>query len=67
MSGPAYDEDGKKNSNFHLISGKATITQLGNGTLLFVPVKVGKAEGTYTVTVYMLGGGTATNTIIVDD
>lgn len=67
MSGPAYDEDGKKNSSFHLIGGEATITQQGNGTLLFVPVKVGRAEGAYTVTVHMLNGGDASNTIIVDD
>lgn len=67
MSGPAYGEDGKKNSSFHLIGGEATITQLGNGTLLFVPVKVGRVAGAYTVTVQMLNGGVASNTIIVDD
>lgn len=67
MSGPIYDKNGKKNSSFHLIGGEATITQLGNGTLLFVPVKVGRAAGSYTVTVRMLNGVDASNTIIVDD
>jgi len=67
MSGPEFDDNGKKNSNFHIIGGHAIIKQLGNGTLLFVPVKVGKAEGAYTVTVHMFGGSSASNTIIVDD
>jgi len=38
----------------------------GNGSTLNVPVKVGKKKGLYTVSVSLMGGGFAVNSIIVD-
>jgi len=38
----------------------------GNGSTLNVPVKVGKKKGLYTVSVTLVGGGSAVNSIIVN-
>jgi len=38
----------------------------GNGSVINVPIKVGKMKGLYTLTVTLVGGGSAVNTIIVD-
>ncbi len=66
MKGPSHTQQGKHNKGFRLMRGKATVTQIGNGTLLYIPAKVGNAKGTYTVTVKMLNGGEATHTIVVE-
>jgi hypothetical protein len=66
MKGPSHNQHGKRNGGFRLMRGKATVTQIGNGTLLYVPVKIGKAKGTYTVTIKMLNGGNDSHTIVVE-
>lgn len=60
MSGPTEASRG-------IIQENSTPTnQGGNGSTLFVPVEVGDEPGLYKVSVTLLDGGSATNTIVVD-
>lgn len=60
MSGPTATDRGM------ILAPNAPTVLGGNGSLLTVPVKVGSAKGNYKVTVSLLNGGSATNTIVVD-
>ena len=60
MAGPTEESRGIISENL------IPTVQGGNGSVLFVPVEVGDEPGLYTVSVSLLGGGSATNTIVVD-
>jgi len=58
---------GPMSSSRGMILANDQVTAIGgNGSVLNVPVKVGKMKGLYTLTVTLVGGGSAVNTIIVD-
>lgn len=60
MKGPTKDSGGE------VLTNAVATTAIDNGSILYVPVKVGTVTGLYTVTVYMNGGGSASNTIVVE-
>jgi len=60
MSGPTESSRGTIGENLN------ATTQGSNGSTLFVPVQVGNEPGLYKVSVTLMGGGSATNTIVVE-
>ncbi len=59
MSGPSAGSRGE------ILPSPGPTVLDGNGSFLNVPVEVGSESGVYTVTVSLLGGGEARNTIVV--